>query len=272
MGHAGIPRAVLAAALLLTAAHAAAQEDLDPLRRLPFDTGGVSDVEATSFQLYRIPLSATVRDPEEKPWGLKITFPVSLGGYEVSAATSLGDLAERLNTVTVVPGVEFVLPAGPDWTVKPFAEAGLTSSSGAEGGTDVLYGVGVRARGEYRPRRFVVTLGGALEYKSGGDSRSLVKHYSMLAAAADAQVPLGFSVAGRDARGGLFAAIRNYSDVKLRELGTEPFEVSTSYEAGVSFATDPPLRVWKVALPWIGLAWRESDALSGLRLYLSFPF
>ena len=258
--------------MALSAAAATAQEDLDPLRRLPFDARSVTDVEATSFQLYRIPLSATVRDPEENPWGLKITFPVSLGGYEVSAATSLGDLAERLNTVTAIPGVEFLLPAGGDWTIKPFAEAGVTTSSGTEGGTDVLYGAGVRARGEYRPRRFVVTLGGALEYKSGGDSRSLVKHYSTLAAAADAQLPLGFSVAGRDARGGLFAAIRNYSDVKLRELDTEPFEVSTSYEAGVSFATDPPMRLWKVALPWIGLAYRYSNDVSGLRLYLAFPF
>jgi len=130
----------------------------------------------------------------------------------------------------------------------------------------------VRARGEYRPKRSVVTLGGGVAYKSGGDSAALVKHYSTLAVAADAQVPLGFSLAGREARGGLFAGIRYFSDVKLRELETVPFEVSASYEAGVSFATDPPLRLWKIALPWIGLAWRESDALSGLRLYLSFPF
>ena len=265
-------RALAVLLTVLAAAAAGAQEDLEPLRNLPFDTGGVSDVEAKSFQLYRIPLSATVRDPEEKPWGLRITFPVSLGGYEVSAATSLGDLAERLSSVTVVPGVEFVLPAGPDWTVKPFAEVGLTASSGAEDDTDVLYGVGVRARGEYRPTRSVVTLGGGVAYKSGGDSAALVKHYSTLAVAADAQVPLGFSLAGREARGGLFAGIRYFSDVKLRELETVPFEVSASYEAGVSFATDPPLRLWKIALPWIGLAWRESDALSGLRLYLSFPF
>ena len=260
-----------AVALVVLAAPAGAQEDFGPLRRLPFDADTVSDVEATSFQLYRIPLSATVRDLEDKPWGLKVTFPVSLGGYEVSAATSLGDLAERLNTATVIPGVEFLLPAGTHWTIKPFGEAGLTASSGTDN-VDVLYGAGVRARGMYRPRRFVLTLGGALEYKSGGDSRALVQHYSTLAAAADAQLPLGFSVAGRTARGGLFVAVRNYSDVKLRDLDTVPFEFSTTYEAGVSFATEPPLQLWKLSLPWLGLAYRYSNDLSGLRLYLAFPF
>jgi hypothetical protein len=264
--------ALVLALTTLTAATVTAQEDLDPLRRLPFSAGNVSDVEATSFQLYRIPLSATVRDLEDKPWGLKVTFPVSLGGYEVSAATSVGDLAERLNTVTVVPGVEFLLPAGSDWTIKPFVEAGLTTSSGTDDDTDVLYGAGARARGEYRLERLIVTLGGALEYKSGGDSRALVQHYSTLAAAADVQLPLGFSIGRRAARGGLFVAVRNYSDVKLRDLDTEPFEVSTSYEAGVSFATEPPLRLWKLPLPWLGLAYRWSEAVSGLRLYLAFPF
>jgi hypothetical protein len=264
--------ALTVALAVLAAVAAGAQEDLDPLRRLPFDAGGVTDVEATSFQLYRIPLSATVRDLEDKPWGLKITFPVSLGGYEVSAATSVGDLVERLNSVTVVPGVEFLLPAGPDWTIKPFVEAGLTASSGTGDDTDVLYGAGVRARGEYRPGQSVVTLGGALDYRGGSDPDSLIKQYSTLAVAADVQWPLGFSVGGREARGGLFVAVRNFSDVTLRDLDTEPFEVSTSYEAGLSFATEPPLRVWKLPLPWLGLAWRQSDAVSGLRLYLSFPF
>jgi hypothetical protein len=268
-----VPRAPVAAAAFagLAVATAAAQEDLDPLRRLPFDASGVSDVEATSLQVYRIPLSATVRDLEDKPWGLRVTFPVSLGGYEVSAATSLGDLAERLSTVTIVPGVEFLLPAGSSWTIKPFAEAGLTAASDTDDETDVLYGTGVRARGEYRPARSVVTLGGALEYRGGG-SEAVIKQYSTLAAAADVQWPLGFSLGGRPARGGLFVAVRNFSDVKLRDLDTKPFEVSTSYEAGVSFATEPPLRLWKLPLPWLGLAWRHSDAVSGLRLYLAFPF
>jgi hypothetical protein len=264
--------ALAAALAVLAAVTAGAQEDLDPLRRLPFDARSVTDVETTSFQVYRIPMSATVRDLEDEPWGLRVTFPVSLGGYEVSAATSVGDLAERLSTVTVVPGVEFLLPAGSSWTIKPFAEAGLTAASDVDDDTDVLYGAGVRTRGEYRPGQSVVTLGGALEYRGSSDPDSLIKQYSTLAAAADVQWPLGFSLGGRPARGGLFVAVRNFSDVKLRDLDSVPFEVSTSYEAGLSFATEPPLRVWKLPLPWLGLAWRQSDAVSGLRLYLAFPF
>lgn len=262
--------AVVALAVL-AAATASAQEDLDPLRRLPFDARTVTDVEAKGFQLYRIPLSTTVRDPEDKPWGLKVTFPVSLGGYEVSAASGVGDLAERLDTFTVVPGVEFQLPAGQHWVFKPFGEVGASASTATDT-VDVLYGAGLRARADYRPRPFVVTLGGALEYRYGGASRALVQHYSMAAVAVDAQLPLGFSIGARAAHGGLFVAVRNYSDVKLRDLDTEPFEVSTSYEAGVSFATEPPLRLWKLPLPWLGLAWRRSEAVSGLRLYLAFPF
>ena len=261
----------LTALLSIGAVPAAAQEDLAPLWQVPFATTGVSDVEARSLQLYRIPVSFPLRDVKEHPWGLDLTFPVTLGGYDVSAVLVDGLFSDSLQTYAIVPGLEFQVPAGAHWMVKPFAELGVNGSDAGAGG-GVLWGAGTRLRGAYvtGPTRW--TLGGAAEYRAGGGDRSLVEHCSQVAAFADAQARLPFTVAGRTARGGAFAGYRFLTDATLRTLDADDLEIRHQIEAGLSFSTTPPLKVWFISMPWIGVAYRAAGALSGVRVYLAFPF
>jgi hypothetical protein len=258
--------ALLAAAL---AVPAAAQEDLEPLWRLPRGAAGASDVEARSLQLYRIPISFSLRDTKDHAWGLDLTLPLTLGGYDVSAVLVDSLFSEQITTYTFVPGLELRIPAGAHWMVKPFAEAGVSGGDG--GGGDLLWGAGARARGCFDSGRLRWTLGGAAEYRSGGGDRSLVEHYSQLAAFADVQTRLDFTVGGLATRAGVFAGYRFLTDATLRTLDADDLEVRHQVETGLSFSTTPALKVWFVSIPWIGVAYRTAGALSGVRLYLAFP-
>jgi hypothetical protein len=260
----------LVAVLLLGALPVGAQEDLAPLWQMPFDAAGASDLEARSLQLYRIPVSIPLLDAEERAWGLDLTLPVTLGGYDVSAVLVDDLFSDRIETYSLVPGVEFQVPVGPHWMVKPFAELGVTG--GENGTSDLLWGVGTRARAGYAAGSMSYTLGGAAEYRSGGGGRSLVEHYSMLGVVGDAQVRMPFTVAGRTARAGLFAGYRFLTDATLRTLDADNLEIRHQVEAGVSFATTPAPKVLFVSVPWIGVAYRAAGALSGVRIYLAFPF
>jgi len=40
----------------------------------------------------------------------------------------------------------------------------------------------------------------------------------------------------------------------------------------VSFSTDPDLRVWKVPLPWLAAGYQFGHIVSGVRIYVVFPF
>ena len=51
-----------------------------------------------------------------------------------------------------------------------------------------------------------------------------------------------------------------------------PSGTTANYFPTKSFSTDPPLKLWLVELPWIGLGYRWGGPFSGLRLSLSFPF
>ncbi|MCU0293586.1 MAG: hypothetical protein MUF10_16625 [Thermoanaerobaculaceae bacterium] len=262
---------VLAGLLVVGAATARAQEDLEPLWRMPFDATGASDVEARSLQLYRIPISFGLRDTTTHAWGLDLTLPVTLGGYSISAVLADGLFSERVQTYSIIPGLEFQVPVGAHWMVKPFVEVGVRGGE-MGGNTGVLWGAGTRARGAYPAGRARWTLGAAAEYRAGGGDRSLVEHYSQIAAFADVQRPLPFTIFRRTARAGLFAGYRFLTDATLRTLDADDLEIRHQVEAGLSLSTSPALRLWFVEVPWIGLAYRAAGALSGVRIYLTFPF
>jgi hypothetical protein len=259
-------------ALALVAGPAAAQDgDLDGLMLVPHGVGEIQDASTTSFQIYRVPISFPIRRLEDKPWGLRITLPVSLGTSELQAATDVGDVVESIQSVAVIPGVEFLLPVGERWVLKPFAEAGVGDDS-RTGDTHLLYAAGIRARGEYEARPFDLTAGTAFRYRSPAETDVVKNWYSTVEVGLDAQLPLGFSVGSRSARGGGYAILRHFSDLEFELVTEGPFDVSWNYEVGLSFSTVPALQAWKVKLPWIGLGYRFGDHTRGIRLNFAFPF
>ncbi len=267
-----IRRCGAALALLVAglAGPASAQDEgLDPLLFAPLADRPVQEVDGRSLQIYRIPLSYSVRDAGEDPWGLRITFPVSVSSVRVEAITDIGDFVAHLETISVIPGVELAFPMGERWQLKPFTEVGVGR---AESATEVLYAAGVKVLGSYRPGRWALTLGGVAAYKSPTTSRSSYDSYSRIEAGADVERTLGFRISGRTASGGVYGIIRRFSDLDLATIGEEEISLHEQYELGISLTTDPTLSVGKLKLPWIGLGYQFGDVFSGVRLYLSFPF
>jgi hypothetical protein len=259
-------------ALALVAGPAAAQDgDLDGLMLGPRGVANVQELSSQGFQIHRIPISFPVRRLEDEPWGLRITLPVSLGTYELEAATDVGDVVASIQSVVVIPGIELLFPVGERWEVKPFAEIGIGDDS-RTGTTYLLYAAGIRARGRYEAGPFELMAGTAFTYRSPADTDVVENWYSTVEAGLDAQLPLGLAVGSAEARGGGYAILRHFSDLELELVRDGPFDVSWNYELGLSFATEPALQLWKVKLPWIGLGYRFGDHTRGIRLSFAFPF
>ncbi|HEX5045138.1 MAG TPA: hypothetical protein VFV75_19745 [Candidatus Polarisedimenticolaceae bacterium] len=260
------------ALVLLASGFTLAQDaDLDPILFADLDGAQVEEVTASSFAVYRIPISYRLRSLDDHPWGMRLTFPVSLGTYRIRALNEVDEFIEDLQSVSVIPGVECEVPAGQRWVLKPFAEVGIGTDSGG-GGTDVLWGTGLRATGAYRRGRTILTVGSAAIYKEPATSRTSFDSYSKLEAGLDARWPLGFSVGRRSTSGGIFGITRRYFDLDLERLGQDPLEVEQGYEVGLSFGTDPAIRVVGIEFPWVGLGYAFGEVFGGVRLYLSFPF
>jgi hypothetical protein len=264
-----LPLVLAAACAFATAAPVLAQSaELEPLLALLEMSQDLESADAQSLQLYQIPLSYTVREPVGRSLGVKLTFPVTLGTHELTAATSVGDLAARVESATITPGLELVFRAGERWTIKPFGEVELGTASDGRSGAVFAGGVRALGRRDYGPVTF--TLGATGRYASPRSRRDLIQDYTTIELGLDAQTPLGVSLGTRRLRGGGYAIVRYFPDLELPEGVL--FDVGRTYELGLSFAGSPELAILGLKLPWIGIGYRFGDLFTGYRISFSFPF
>jgi hypothetical protein len=261
---------MLFCAFALSGQASAQMEDLG-LFLYPKDGKRLDDASSSSFQIYRIPISFTLRSLEEHPWGLRLYIPLSLGTTRIDAVKDFDEFFEQISSVALVPGVEFLVPVGDRWVMKPFGEVGVGDDSASDS-VHVLYSFGFRARGEYDPDPFHVMFGGAFRYRNNTVSEAVANWFSTIEVGADAQLPLGFSLGSKQARGGAYMVLRHFTDLDFELLENGPISVDWNYEAGLSFSTDPPLKLWIIKMPWIGIGYRWGDRITGFRLSFSFPF
>jgi len=252
---------------------AAQDQGLDPLlfvRPLEGRAAEGADVQARGVQLYRLPLSLRLRRMEEGRWGLRITFPVSLSAVSVEQVSDIGRFVKSLGIASIVPGIELEIPVGDRARLRPFVEAGVGKGTGG-GDLEVLYGVGLRASVAHTVGRAELTFGGSAMRRRRAQRIEEYEGYSTFEGAADAQVPLGFSIRQREARGGAYVIARGFDGLEVTREGQAPIQMRGQLEVGGSFSTAPDLKVWKITLPWIGVGY-QFGRISGVKIYVKFPF
>jgi hypothetical protein len=228
-----------------------------------------ANVEAEGIQLHRLPFSFHLRTVDKHPWGLRITFPVSFTALRMEAVSDVGDFVKKLGLAAIIPGAELEIPLGGRTLLRPFGEVGI--GKGSASSTELFYGIGVRANNVQDVGRLHVTYGGSVAGRKAPDLASTSNRYGAFEAGADVEVPLGFSIGDKGARGGVYVIGRAFDGLELERIGHPPAEIRGQTEVGVSFSTTPTLRVWKVPLRWLAAGY-TFGRISGARVYLSFPF
>jgi hypothetical protein len=257
--------------LLLFAAWPAAAQDqgLDPLLLANRDEiAAAPDVEVRSVGLYRLPFSFHLRSLDDHPWGLRVTFPVSLSSLRITGVSDIGPFVDKLRIAAIIPGLEVEIPVGGRTLLRPFGEVGFGRSGDA---SEVFYGVGVRAQNVADLKRLHLTYGGLIAGRKAPALADTAARYVSLEGGADLQVPLGFSVRGGKARGGVYVIGRAYGGLEMERENQPTIVLPGQFEAGVSFSTAPDFRIWIIPLRWLAAGY-HFGRVSGLRIYLKFPF
>ena len=263
----------LIASLTRAAGPVVAQDQgLDPLIYAgAVRAGEISGVDAHGVVLYRLPFAFHLRSLDAHRWGLRVTVPLSLSALKIEGASGVGGFVKKLGIVALVPGIEVELPVGERVLLRPFVEAGVGKGSDG-GGVEVLYGAGLRARMVQPIRRLHLTVGGAATHKRAATHLRVYDDYSMFEAGADAQVPLGFSIRKKAARGGFYTIARAFDGLEIRREGEPLVVLGRQFEVGGSFATTPDFRLWKITLPWLAAGYQFGEVVSGVKVYATFPF
>lgn len=233
---------------------------------------GLYAVAGRSVQVYRLPFSYRLRSAEESGWGVKLKLPVTFGFYDFEAS-SIGEsgLPDDVDAASFVPEVQFEVPLGRRWTLKPLVSLGLAKD--LEGGNfNYIYSAGLKSYYRFPWKNARMTLVNSLLWVGHTVEGTRQDAMGRFQTGIDARLPLVFEMLGEQADLSLFAIGYLYLDnVEFLRPGDEPVSIDDEYEIGVSFGTTKRIKLWKFKLPRIGLSYRLTDDLAALRLILGHP-
>ena len=223
---------------------------------------GVSDGSVNDV---RIPIGFTIIPVEDRAWGLRLRLTVYAGIYDLNFDDAI-DLNLRFESLAATPGVEFLVPVGKGWTLKPFTEIGYAYDFDQ----DIDFGVwsvGMRTLTEWQRRKIKFSFGTKVQYLSTfKSSLELSDNFLELQLGLDVGFPLGFNISGNEAYLSPYGIRRQYVNALIERPDDDPLEITHTNEIGLAFGTRPKIKLWFIRLPRIGIGYRWGPNVNGWRL------
>ncbi len=235
---------------------------------------GIYSAGDRTVGVLQLPLSFHLRESGEEQWGLRITLPVSLGFYDFDLEEVIDNgLPTRLNTLSVVPGIEFEKAVTPRWLLKPYLSAGAGWELGGEESA-WIYDAGLRSRYLIGERKrsalsLVNRLSLAGYYPNGGPYEPL----SLFAIGFDVEIPIRRTFFNRSIRVSILPAYYYYfKKLDFSEVNDKDNTIREQTELMISILAKEPYTVLGIDVDRIGIAFRTNEDVSGFSIFTTLPF
>ncbi len=235
---------------------------------------GIYSAGDRTVGVLQAPLSYHLREGNEEQWGLRITLPVSFGFYDFDLEEVVDNgLPSRINTLSIVPGIEFEKLVTARWLLKPYVSAGAGWELGGEESA-WIYDVGLRSRyliGERK--RSLLSLVNRLSlagyYPSGGSHEP----FSLFAIGFDIEVPIRRTLFNRSVRVSILPAYYYYFErLGFSEVTDKDNTIREQTELMLSLLAREPFNVFGIDVDRIGIAFRTNEDVSGFSIFTTLPF
>jgi len=238
-----------------------------------FGTGVYTTGDRTVAVL-QLPLSYTLRNPEEDRWGMRITLPVSIGFYDYHIDDILNEgLPQGLSTMSFVPGLELEKEITARWRLKPYISAG--GGWELEGaGYAWIYDVGLRSRFRIGEDKGVeLALVNRLSLAAYDPNDGSRQPFGYFAIGLDITVPTQTELFGRPLIIGITPAYYHYfRRLRYPNLDNPDNSIGEEFELAISVLTRRPFSIAGIEVDRIGIAVSGGEDVTGYRLFTSLPF
>lgn len=232
---------------------------------------GVYDIGGQSIFVVRVVPRHELREPDGKHPGFRLVAPLAAGAFDFNPFDSIeADVPDRIDSFSLMPGVEFDFPRGNGWMLTPWVRAGASFSSGQSDG--LLFGAGTRLRwsGEregIQMERLHELVLAAVDYR--GDIPA--DRFLRMRNAVDLRSETVRITPNRR----LLAGVYVIADI-VTDAPEVPHEVGQQsmmqVELGLTFNTEPRPRVGAWRWPRLGVGYRMAGDFSGWRIVFGAPF
>jgi len=234
-------------------------------------SGGDSATPDTRVYDLRIPASFKIFSADDDNWGLRLRIVLYAGIYNFTLEDAI-DFEYRFSSLAATPGVEFLVPVGKGWILKPFAEIGYGRDF--DNALDFgVWSIGMRTIVTWPVKKFDISFGTKVDYLSTFTATDAVaSDFGEIRLGFDARHPLPFTIGGSQGDFSLYYIRRQWVEAFIAREERDPLEIRYTNEIGFTFGTTPKVKLWFVRLPRIGLGYRFGPNVSGFRLNFGFPF
>ena len=235
---------------------------------------GIYSAGDRTVAILQAPLSFPVRESNDQQWGMRITLPVSFGFYDFDLEDVVENgLPARINTLSIVPGIEFEKRVIPRWLLRPYISAGWGWELGGDESA-LIYDTGLRSRFRLSDDQGTVFslvnwLSIAGYEPSGGPREPL----GMFAIGVDTEIPTGKTLFDRPVVLSIVPTYYYYfSRLDFAEVDNRDNKIRDQWELALSLLARKPYRVLDIEVDRIGIAVRKTSDLVGFRIFTSLPF
>ena len=232
---------------------------------------GVYDLNGRSLQIYRFTWRHDWREVSEQRPGLRFVLPLTAGFFDFNPVDVISEgPPTRVDSFSVVPGLELDFLLRDDWHLLPYARAGFSVASSSVDGW--LYGAGVRVERRSDFHGWDALAHGELAYagvayRHGTESDQFLR----LRQAFDLTRGVGWTIRRHELEAGIYAIFDLIVDPPTAPLAAAR-KVPIQAEFGVTLATRPRVKIWRFDAPRIGLGYRLAGELTAWRIVLGVPF
>jgi hypothetical protein len=233
-----------------------------------FGTGAYR-VGSDRVLVVRVSPGFELKNWEDQRLALNLILPVTIGFQD----TDLGgigsvDLDTFLQTISFVPGLDLVWYPYEQWRLKPFGHYGGGVQLEGSESAQIYYG-GINSRYAFDLGGFDMDLLNAVHWLGYFPNQGDTDRLSRLITGLEWEIPLGSVTLARQQ-----ALLRPhiahfwyFNELGFKQLQSPPVELKQEFEIGLALGTPDKMSLGFFKFDRIGLAYRTSENIEGIRLY-----
>jgi hypothetical protein len=232
---------------------------------------GLYDLDGRTLQIYRFTYREDLRETAADTMGVRFVLPLTFGFFDFTPLDVLSEgIPTRVDSFSVVPGIEldYLLPG--DWHLIPYVRAGASIASSSVDGW--LYGYGVRAERRQEWHGWDSFVRTELSVAGVGYRNEVPDdEFERLRQGFDLTRGTGWDIRGREVEVGLYAVFDVVLDPPTAPVA-EARKVPIQAEFGFTVGMRPPFKVWRFDVPRFGFGYRLAGELSSWHFLIGVPF
>jgi hypothetical protein len=232
---------------------------------------GVYDLGGRTLQIYRYTYRKDFRAAREGRAGARLVLPVTAGFFDFKPTDVISEgPPTRVDSFSVVPGVELEYVLRNDWRLIPYARAGFSVASSSVDGW--LYGAGTRLERRTEERGWESFMRSEVAYAAVKYRNETPNdEFFRVRQAFDFTRGSGWRVRGREVETGIYLILDAVLDPPTAPVAGAD-EAPLQVEFGVTLSTRPRVKIWKFDAPRVGFGYRMAGDFSAWRFVIGAPF